>query len=1844
MSDARELKLNKRKKAALLKTIEKNVFVTIDEHKEKQKQGTAEVAVDVADVAAELRGLSKTLDVMVAELKEYSDKIYDNTDDDDEFEREMNDDATMNIKMNKYRISLEDLIEKLKPKPTVPVQSPTTSVETKPSSRRAKPPDLKIPTFSGSHLEWDTFKETFDAIVGDKSDYTNVEKFQYLKANLSGPAQTCIAGFPVVGANYTAAYKLLNERFGNEHLVIQAHMKQITQVKRVTRGTGAELRKLSDSIQSHVRSLETKGVDKGHFGALLIPMIQEKIPEDVDLLISRKMGKESWNIDVYLKYLQDEVEARESCKPTTQNKNNDKTEKPDTSTLGDGDFTLQTLLAAAQQLQQNGVKLGGGARSRPPAKKGPTSGSCGFCKGDHYSDKCDVVKDYKKRVEVIKANNLCPKCLKHGHAWADCKNQKNCYSCKSIRHHTALCNPNGTELCLLTPTKRSPVVLQVASIKVGDIREKEVTKINVIFDSCSQRTYATERLVTKLGLMSIGADEFNIGSFAAPTGTQMSLKEYKLVMKTRNDTNFYLDVWRVPTICSPIRNRVQTALDTHSFLQDLPMANDAVDGNDEIDILIGADFYWKLVDGKIERADGEESDDDDDGFRALSSKFGWLLSGPLETKSDIPEFKGYSTFVTNAEKHGIVECDDEESELTMFTHDVACTSDDVKDELTSHLKNFFDLDVIGIKENERSVEEQVVADMKFDNGRFETALPRKEYAPPLETNYAIAKAHVLRTRAKQAKTPHVLQEYDRTFREWETAGIIERVTSDAPTPQGKTTYLTHRAVERRDKTTTKIRPVFNASLRGRNGVSLNDCLHKGPCMNPKLFESWMKFRSHSTAISADIEKAYLQIGVRPEDRDLMRFLWFEDGFDDNSNVVTYRFTRVFFGATCSQFLLGSTLRKIAENYDESDAEFARKVREHFYVDDLNTGVDSTDKGIETYETMKTRFADANFNLRKWRTNNAELQNYINNKEKSDSTNATSKSTPDKVLGFGWDDDTDELVISVKDLFPPDVHDVTPTKRNILRVIAGIWDIVGFLQPIIVRLKLLFMMICLTTALGWDDVIPDGEILSEWKDILTSVNEVEDLRLPRCYHDNNNNNDPILRRELHGFSDASTMVYGACVYMKTTRESGKADVRLVAAKSRIAAPSKKTKKGHTIPRLELLGNLILCRLMSTVQSALESEIKVDDVFFWSDSLVSLGWIKSWRKELKTFCQNRVTEIRRDSDMTKWNYVNTKENPADIITRTASMNIINDVSWLEPPFLRDTQKVETTTMDEATMTLKVRDGATYPVPREDFHAETKDETDHVMLAAESRDRPCLSNLIDIDTFDTSFKLFRITALVLRFVNNTRRQIKRRKDAADNDNTDDNTKKTRSSARIKAITSPSPNGTRDEKTTSSSANLTPTITELREAKKLWLKDNQRILQQQNEYDTLRNTLKLVPDDKDILRSACKLMNADIRQSAKTPIVLCRRHRLTDLFVWEAHRLNKHMSVKQTLADIRNTYWIPRGRSHIRGILHKCATCKRVNGKPYPYPTISNLPSFRTRNDVAFSSIGVDYAGPLMVKNIFGGEGKTYKCWIALYTCASTRGIILDVVPSLDEIAFVGSFQKFIARRGAPKYVISDNGKCFISQFTKNFALKRNITWEHIPEKAAWFGGFYERMVAPVKNCLKKTLGRAKLDFNELLTVLHEIELILNSKPLTYVTDDVVDDVLTPNHVLFGRNLSPVNTDESPHDAANDTPDTPDELTARMKYLQRLISKFWKDWRNDYLLNLREQMRPHNDAVDLKPKVDDVVLIHDDNLKRHRWVLGRVVGVEVGSDGQIRAARVVSAKSGNTLRRPISKLFPIV
>ena len=117
----------------------------------------------------------------------------------------------------------------------------------------------------------------------------------------------------------------------------------------------------------------------------------------------------------------------------------------------------------------------------------------------------------------------------------------------------------------------------------------------------------------------------------------------------------------------------------------------------------------------------------------------------------------------------------------------------------------------------------------------------------------------------------------------------------------------------KDKESRKVRVVFDAPAKNK-GASLNECLYNGPCLHLLLYDLLLRFRVFNIAITGDIEKAYLQISVSTEDRDYLRFLWFDDIYKDNPEILKYRFTRIIFGATCSQFLLTgrsqSSCRKI----------------------------------------------------------------------------------------------------------------------------------------------------------------------------------------------------------------------------------------------------------------------------------------------------------------------------------------------------------------------------------------------------------------------------------------------------------------------------------------------------------------------------------------------------------------------------------------------------------------------------------------------------------------------------------------------------------------------------------------------------------------------------------------------------------------------------------------------------------------------------------------------------------------------------------------------------------------------
>ena len=251
----------------------------------------------------------------------------------------------------------------------------------------------------------------------------------------------------------------------------------------------------------------------------------------------------------------------------------------------------------------------------------------------------------------------------------------------------------------------------------------------------------------------------------------------------------------------------------------------------------------------------------------------------------------------------------------------------------------------------------------------------------------------------------------------------------------------------------------------------------------------------------------------------------------------------------------------------------------------------------------------------------------------------------KVLGIIWEAIKDHLNLGVCHNFEKAAI-LAPTKRNVLKSIASIYHPIGFLQNIVINLKILFQEICLSQV-GWDD-ITRGDLRINWDQIIGRLKIHKDLEFARYYFAQHIS-DPTIRIYLHGFSDASELAYASCIYLKYVTKMGSIGITFVTAKSRIV-PSRKQ---ITVPRIELLGNCILARLMSSVREAIREEIAVDNFLCWSDSMISLAWIKS-AKELKVFEENRVQDIRKPVNPNKWFHCKSEENPADVITRFNYLN--------------------------------------------------------------------------------------------------------------------------------------------------------------------------------------------------------------------------------------------------------------------------------------------------------------------------------------------------------------------------------------------------------------------------------------------------------------------------------------------------------------------------------------------------------------------------------------------------------------
>jgi hypothetical protein len=212
----------------------------------------------------------------------------------------------------------------------------------------------------------------------------------------------------------------------------------------------------------------------------------------------------------------------------------------------------------------------------------------------------------------------------------------------------------------------------------------------------------------------------------------------------------------------------------------------------------------------------------------------------------------------------------------------------------------------------------------------------------------------------------------------------------------------------------------------------------------------------------------------------------------------------------------------------------------------------------------------------------------------------------------------------------------------------------------------------------------------------------------------------------------------------------------------------------------------------------------------------------------------------------------------------------------------------------------------------------------------------------------------------------------------------------------------------------------------------------------------LNIVMDEQGVFRAQGRMKNACLPFDAKTPVILSKEHYLCQLIVDYCHLKVYHNGVKQTIVEFRSHYYISKIRQYVKKRLRLCIVCKKINTRPLQYPSQSDLPKLRFDNSKPFSSVGLDYLGPLSVLPVFPPSDKMHKIHVVLYTCAATRGVVLDIVENLSSPTFINSLRRFIAERGVPRLVVSDNGSAFTAAETQAFVSEKFIRWQFNLEAA--------------------------------------------------------------------------------------------------------------------------------------------------------------------------------------------------
>ncbi|GFT05035.1 uncharacterized protein TNCV_530911 [Trichonephila clavipes] len=347
--------------------------------------------------------------------------------------------------------------------------------------------------------------------------------------------------------------------------------------------------------------------------------------------------------------------------------------------------------------------------------------------------------------------------------------------------------------------------------------------------------------------------------------------------------------------------------------------------------------------------------------------------------------------------------------------------------ISKQLSEFWNLENLGIEaevSDEENIDNDIMSEFEagisYQNKRYKVKFPWKPNMKTLlENNEEVARKRFLKLRSRFKNDSSLFEDYKLVVNNYLSEKIIERVPFEEENLKHNNVYLPHRAVIRTDKTTSKLRIVFDTSSHAKSQLSLKDCLHTGLNFIPNLFFLLIKFRVNPIAFVANIKMAFLMIEIDESERDFTRFFWDENpGIDlENKRLDIFRMTRVLFGVKSSPFLLAATIKHHPKKYVDIFPDTFNHLNQSLYIDDFLCGNVSVQTALTTCIESKQILEDASMDLRKWRTNSSELNQRLKNlnfevDEHKESLNTLIAS---KVLGVGWNEKSDTFYFDSSDL-------------------------------------------------------------------------------------------------------------------------------------------------------------------------------------------------------------------------------------------------------------------------------------------------------------------------------------------------------------------------------------------------------------------------------------------------------------------------------------------------------------------------------------------------------------------------------------------------------------------------------------------------------------------------------------------------------------------------------------------------------------------------------------------------------------------------------------------------------------